>query len=65
MDTAEKIKEYEMSFANELREYGQKLRERYALDEREARVDACDALIRTGVIDKDGSPKKRIVTRVY
>lgn len=65
MDTAEKIKEYEMSFANELREYGQKLRERYVLDECKARGDARDALIRTGVINKDGSPKNRIVTRVY
>lgn len=63
MDTAEKIKEYEMSFANELREYGQKLRERYALDERGAREDARDALIRTGVLNKDGSPKECIVTR--
>lgn len=65
MDTAEKIKAYEMSFANELREYGQKLRERYVLDERGAREDARDALIRTGVLNKDGSSKERIVTRVY
>lgn len=63
MDTAEKIKEYEMSFASELREYGQKLRERYAMDESGARKEARDSLIRTGVLDKDGRPKERIVTR--
>ena len=33
MDTAEKIKEYEMSFANEFREYGQRLHERYVMNE--------------------------------
>lgn len=62
MDTAERIKEYDMSFANELREYGQKLRERYVLDERKAREDARDALIRTGVLNKDGRPKEQIVS---
>lgn len=63
MDTAEKIKEYEMSFANEFREYGQRLHERYVMNEPGARKEARDALIRTGVLDKDGRPKERIVTR--
>ena len=52
-----------MSFANEFREYGQRLHERYVMNEPGARKEARDALIRTGVLDKDGRPKERIVTR--
>lgn len=48
--TADAIKEYEMKFANELKDYVKKLRNDYKRDPDNACFEARQALLRTGVI---------------
>lgn len=49
-ETAQAIREYEMKFANELKDYVRKLRDEYEREPGKARAEARKALLRTGVI---------------
>lgn len=50
IDTADKLREYELSFAKELHDYALSLQEKYKESPDEAREAAKEALRRTGVI---------------
>ena len=61
MTTAEKIKAYEMRYANELREYVAERRRLAQDDPGRARKEARESLIRSGVLNPDGTEKEQIV----
>lgn len=62
MSTAVKLREDELIFANELRDYVLSLKEEYKTSPDKARDAAREALIRTGVMSEDGVAKKKIVS---
>lgn len=49
-------------YVEAMKEYIEKLRKQQTESPEEARNDAREALIRTGVLEADGSPKKSIVS---
>ncbi len=62
MSTAVRLREDELIFANEMRNYVQTLREAYAHSPLDACEDAREALLRTGVTSSDGATKEKIVS---
>lgn len=62
VSTAVKLREDELVFANELRDYVLSLKEEYKDSPDKARDAAKEALIRTGVMSEDGVAKEKIVS---
>ena len=58
----EKILQDELIYANEMKTYLYNLKAQARLSPEQAKKDAIDALKRTGVIEKDGSAKIKIVS---
>lgn len=52
----------EKSFAEQMKEYVERLRRQAKTSKETAAQEAMKALIETGVLNSDGSPKKRIVS---
>ncbi len=62
MPTAVKIIHDERIFAEQMREYVEKLEEQAKTSKSQAKKDAVKALKETGVINNNGSSKKKIVS---
>ena len=62
MNTAVEIRSTEVEFIKEMDHYIEKLRQQQTDSVDTAYKEAMDALLRTGVVNKNGKPKEKIVS---